>query len=226
MVSGAAASAWSRPWSSAMRSEWPPISKKLSSRPTAARPSASCQKAAIRRSRALAGGAMAPAPPAAPAAGAGRAWRSSLPLAVSGSAAKGTKAAGTMYSGSLPRRKERSSASSGAFAPGAPRAGDVRAYHHGVRPHAGVRGERRLALPLLDAEAADLHLVVAAAEELEIPVGEVAGAVAGAIDARAGLADAWEASGIGDEALGGLHGVAVVADGEADAADREVAGNN
>ena len=45
--------------------------------------------------------------------GAGSAWRSTLPLGVSGSASSTTKAEGTMYSGSLPCRKARSSAAVG-----------------------------------------------------------------------------------------------------------------
>ncbi len=37
--------------------------------------------------------------------------------------------------------------------------------------HAGVARQHRLDLPQLDAEAADLHLVVDAAEELHLPSG-------------------------------------------------------
>ena len=50
-------------------------------------------------------------------------------------------------------------------------------------------GERRLDLAELDAEAADLDLVVDAAEELDGPVRAIAGEVAGAIEPLAGLAE-------------------------------------
>ena len=46
--------------------------------------------------------------------------------------------------------------------------------------------ERRLDLPQLDAEAADLHLVVDPPEVLEVAVGQAAGEVAGAVQPRAG----------------------------------------
>jgi hypothetical protein len=49
-----------------------------------------------------------------------------------------------------------------------------------------VLRERRLDLADLDAEAAQLHLLVGAAEELDLPVGEVAREVARAVEARAG----------------------------------------
>ena len=46
--------------------------------------------------------------------------------------------------------------------------------------------ERRLDLPQLDPVAADLDLVVGAAEELEAAVRQQAGAVAGAVQPRSG----------------------------------------
>ena len=83
-----------------LRIESPPSSKKLSWTPTAATPSASCQKRARKRSSSLRGAAGSrpgvEAADAAAASGAGSARRSTLPLAVSGSAGSGTKSAGSM----------------------------------------------------------------------------------------------------------------------------------
>ena len=65
-----------------------------------------------------------------------------------------------------------------------------------------MAGERRLDLAELDAEAADLHLVVDAAEELEGAVRQPAREVARAVEPRAGpCREAGER--IGHEALGG-----------------------
>ena len=50
----------------------------------------------------------------------------------------------------------------------------------------GVFPERRLDLAQLDAEAADLHLVVDAAQELDVAVGQVARQVAGPVEPGAG----------------------------------------
>ena len=54
------------------------------------------------------------------------------------------------------------------------------------RPRARPDGceQRRLDLAQLDAEAADLHLVVDAAQVLELAVGQAAGQVAGAVEPR------------------------------------------
>jgi hypothetical protein len=41
-----------------------------------------------------------------------------------------------------------------------------------------VPGEGVLDLAELDSEAADFHLVIEAAEELDVPIGEIAGEVA------------------------------------------------
>ncbi len=64
--------------------------------------------------------------------------------------------------------------------PGAAIPGD----HHGVA-HRRVRAQHRLYLAQLHPVAADLDLEVGAAEDLEGAVGAVAGAVAGAVHARA-----------------------------------------
>ncbi len=82
-----------------------------------------------------------------------------------------------------------------------------------------VGAQRGLDLAELDAEAAHLHLVVGAAEELDAAVGEVPHEVAGAVEALAGGAG----DGIGDEALGGQVGAVEVAARDAVAADVELA---
>ena len=59
-----------------------------------------------------------------------------------------------------------------------------------------MAGQRRLDLPRLDAEAAQLHLVVDAAEELDLAVGREARQVARPIEPLARSAQR-----MGDEAL-------------------------
>ena len=130
---------------------------------------------------------------AAADSGAGSALRSSLPFGVSGSASSTTNAAGTMYSGSAPAqvRAQRVRASA--------RAHHVRhqpllARHvlarHDDAPRArpGASAQRRLDLAQLDAEAADLHLLVEAAQVLQRPVRQPPRPVARAVQPRAGSA--------------------------------------
>ena len=81
--------------------------------------------------------------------------------------------------------------------------GRVLARQHHRLAHRGVRAQRRLDLPGLDAEAAQLDLVVDAAEELEVAVGAAAHQVAGAVEP---LAAGSALEGIGDEALRGQVG--------------------
>ena len=69
----------------------------------------------------------------------------------------------------------------------APVAGGEIAHHHGGLADSRAALQGGLDLARLDAEAADLHLVVGAAQELQPAVGEPAGEVAGAVEARAGL---------------------------------------
>jgi hypothetical protein len=64
-----------------------------------------------------------------------------------------------------------------------------------------VQQQRGLDLAGLDAEAADLDLLVVAAQELQLAVGAPARAVAGAVQARAG-----RAVGVGHEAPRGVAG--------------------
>ncbi len=74
----------------------------------------------------------------------------------------------------------------------------VAGEHHRL-PHRGQCRKRRLDLAQLDADAAHLHLAVAAAEELDLAVRPVAREVAGAVEAGPGpLAER-----VGDEALRG-----------------------
>ena len=83
-----------------------------------------------------------------------------------------------------------------------------------------MAGQRRLDLPRLDAEAAQLHLVVGAAEELDLAVGREARQVARPIEPLAGSAQR-----MGDEALRRQAGPAEVAAREARPADVELAGH-
>ena len=89
------------------RSECPPRSKKFSSTPTRDTPKTSHQTPATESSSALlpsSGGRSRET-----GVGAGRALRSTLPLAVNGNAASGTNAVGTMAPGSRSRKELRSS---------------------------------------------------------------------------------------------------------------------
>ena len=71
-----------------------------------------------------------------------------------------------------------------------------------------MAGQGGLDLAGLDPEAADLDLVVGAAEELELPVGGPAAEVAGAVEPVARRAER-----VGDEPGGGEPGPAQVAAG-------------
>ena len=93
-------------------------------------------------------------------------------------------------------------------------------HHHGLR-HRRAAGERDLDLPQLDAEAADLDLVVGAAEEVEAAVGRHPSQVAGAVEAGA----RYGRERIGREALRGQLGPAEIAAGDAGAADPDLAGD-
>ena len=81
---------------------------------------------------------------------------------------------------------------------------------------AGCAWTAGLDLAQLDPVAVDLHLVVLAAEELDVAVGQVAAQVAGAVEPLAG-------GRMGDEALRGAGRIAEVAQGQPGAADVELA---
>ena len=164
--------------SSAPLIELPPSSKKLSWMPTfrlATHPRTSRQMAARSLSSGVRGGTALAAPAPWRASGAGSALRSTLPLGVSGKAVEDDEG-GRHHVVGQPRGQE--------VRAGAPRpARAVAADHvgHQARPprrrrsvatttasrHRRVGGERGLDLAQLDAEAADLDLVVEAAEVLD-----------------------------------------------------------
>ena len=76
-------------------------------------------------------------------------------------------------------------------------------------------------LAQLDAEAADLHLIVDATDELDLAVGAPAREISRAVHERPGLAMEW----IRKEALGGELGPIEVAARYPDATDVELAGH-
>ncbi len=84
--------------------------------------------------------------------------------------------------------------------------------------HPRVGGDGGLDLAEFDPVAADLHLVVGPADELQGAVREAAGQVAGAVQPGAGRAER-----VGDEALGGEVGPVEVAAGDSGAADVDLA---
>jgi hypothetical protein len=94
--------------------------------------------------------------------------------------------------------------------------------HHGFA-HRRMAGKDRLDLAELDAEAADLDLVVAAAQVVDGAVGQVARQVAGAIEARSRFSGRRE--GVGHELLGREVGPSQVAARELHAADVELRGH-
>src|SRR6185312_15325284 len=85
----------------------------------------------------------------------------------------------------------------------------------------GMATECRFNLAQLDAEAAQLDLMIQAAEEQEVAVREEADAVASAVETSAGRG----AEGVRDEALGSEVRPAEVAASQAGAADEQLAGN-
>ncbi len=95
----------------------------------------------------------------------------------------------------------------------------VLADDHGGLGDGGVADEGGLDLAELDPEAAQLDLLVGAAEELDLAVVVPAGQVAGAVHPGAG-----RAVGVGGEALGGLAGAVGVALREVRARDVQLAG--
>ncbi len=90
--------------------------------------------------------------------------------------------------------------------------------------HGGVAHRRRIAqhggrLARLDAEPAYLRLVVHAAQELDVAVGQIAAAVAALVEARGGVV----AERVGDELAGRQFGAVQVAARQARAADVQLA---
>ncbi len=99
-------------------------------------------------------------------------------------------------------------------------AGAFLARHHRRLRHRRVRRQRRFDLRRLDAEAADLELLVGAAEELELARRQPAREVAGAVHPLA----RQRAEGVGQEALRGGAGPAEVAARDSRAGHEELAG--
>ncbi len=86
-------------------------------------------------------------------------------------------------------------------------AGSVFAQQHDGVVHAGAGAQRGGDFAQFDTEAAQLDLIVVAAEEVQGAVGTPAGQIAAAVHALAGLF----CERIGDEAFGGQIGTAQVA---------------
>ena len=93
------------------------------------------------------------------------------------------------------------------------RGGEVIADENSGLEDGGVSEEVGLDLAELDAEAAELDLVVESSEILDVAVLQEAAAVTGAIEASSGP------EGMRDEALGGEGGAVEVSAGEAGATD-------
>ena len=174
-------------------SELPPRSKKWSYRPiwSTGTPSNVAHAAAIRCSVGVLG-AWSPCSPStslssSSAASAVSAFVSILPLAVSGRLSRQWKADGTMYSGSVLAepvaqdldvdRPLPGVEGDQAFAPVGPLGDDHRAVADAGHPQQGV-----VDLADLDPEPGDLHLAVAAAEELQLAVGPPASVVAALVE--------------------------------------------
>ena len=156
------------------------------------------------------------APAVAAIAGSGRARRSTLPVGVSGSSSRRTNTEGTSAAGRRPRKESRSASSLdlGDHVGHQRRApGQIPRHHHRL-PHPGMPPQRRLDLPRLDAEAADLHLVVHTAEELDGAVRQPAHQVARAVEPAPRF--------VRDELLGRQLGASQVAPGHAGTADPEL----
>ena len=171
------------------RSEWPPSSKKLSRRPTRSTRSTSAQISASACSVSSAGASYSRAARASPS-GAGSALRSSLPLGVSGSALQRHERAPAPCTPAGSAAGGRAARPPPLHPPRTPPAACRPARPRAPRPrslaHRRVPGQRRLDLPQLDAEAADLHLVVQAAQELQRPVRHPPHPVARAVQPRPG----------------------------------------
>ena len=97
-------------------------------------------------------------------------------------------------------------------------AGRTLARHDRRFQHAGHLAQAGLDLAQLDAETADLDLVVGAPDVLDVPVLHPADQVAGAVQASAGGVE-----GVGHEALRGQAGPSQVTARQAEAADVELA---
>ncbi len=171
-------------------SEWPPSAKKSSSTPTSSTPRTSANRPQRISSCGVARRAAAPAAVdlRARAGRGGRACRSAsaaarparrTPTAPCSPAAARQRSAQRRQVGS--RRRRHDVGDQALLAPAGPRATTTAAC-----AHRGCCAQRGLDLAELDPEAADLDLVVGAAEELQLAVGAPAHEVAGAVHPRPG----------------------------------------
>src|SRR5262245_62462444 len=85
--------------------------------------------------------------------------------------------------------------------------------------HRRVTPEHGFDFPELDAESADLDLMIDPTKELDVPVGAITRQISGAVKAPTGAF----AEGIGNELLGGERGTIEVAARQTDPADAQLA---
>ena len=169
-------------------SEWPPRSKNESSAPTAV--AAEQLGEQVGDAPLGVGGGFAVFGAGPTISGSGSAFRSILPCAVIGISSITTYAAGIMYSGSAAATRARMRSIVdvlGRHSAGVryatrllPRFGQLADHHDGL-PHAGVDGDGGGDFAEFDPEAADLDLLVGAADELDVAVGVAAGQVTGPV---------------------------------------------
>ena len=171
--------------------EWPPAAKKSVSRPKPSRRKSSLQISASFCSTGVRGG-LASEAAAAFAAGAGRARRSTLPLGVRGRARQGDEgrrhhvARQPLLEGAAePGQVERPLLPHRDIGDEAPFL-SVAAHHGHHVLHRRLLAQDRLDLSELDAEAADLDLVIDPAEEFEAAAGAPAHEIARPVEDRAG----------------------------------------
>ena len=91
---------------------------------------------------------------------------------------------------------------------------------HGL-PHGRVLAKRGLDFSQFDAKPADLHLMVGPAEELDVPIGPIAGQVAGLVHSCAWLG----AEGVRNKLLGGQVRPVQIPSGQARSADMQMTVN-
>src|SRR5579883_3179302 len=137
------------------------------------------------------------------ASGAGSAFTSTFALDVIGRASSTTKAAGSIYSGKRSLSAWRTSLITGALSASGIRYA-TRRFSPGTSSdddhafmHRRLFVERLLDLTKLDAEAANLHLMVKAPQEFDVAIGSQGSPVSGSIEAR----PRFQAEGMRDKAL-------------------------
>ncbi len=200
--------------------EWPPSAKKSSSAPTDARPRTSANASARRFLRLAARGA---GRRGGRHGGRGQGGPVQLAVDVHRQDVQGDDRRRDHVRGQAPGHRAAHRVRVGAAGRvrhQARHAGDVLADQDGRRGDALAGRQLGLDLAEFDAEAADLDLVVGAAEELDQAVGAAARQVARAVHAGAGGTVR-----VGREPLGGEHRTAQVAAGVLDAREVQLAGH-